>query len=189
MKLTTLFIILLTLLLIRKILNFVDLKIQKYIKHEYLKYGFISRNYLADNLNEHEFENWCEIFLDKMGYKNIYHLSAENKSPVNLACVIDNRTIYILTKLCKPKNAADNDNFESIGRPELQKFIGTMIQNQIQYGIIMTTGNFTKEAIEYVNTLPLKYSIKLIDGIDLIGKFRKMRQNEMTEVLQSEFES
>ena len=49
----------------------------------------------------------------------------------------------------------------TVGRPELQMFVGAM-QN-VQKGVFITTSKFTKQAIEYVDKQQQK-NLKLIDG-------------------------
>lgn len=49
----------------------------------------------------------------------------------------------------------------TVGRPEIQSFVGAM-QN-IQKGVFITTSSFTREAIEYAENQQQK-SLKLIDG-------------------------
>ena len=53
------------------------------------------------------------------------------------------------------------NNNNSIGRPELQRFVGAM-QN-VQKGVFITTSKFTKQAIDYANKQQQK-NLKLIDG-------------------------
>lgn len=49
----------------------------------------------------------------------------------------------------------------TVGRPELQMFVGAM-QN-VQKGVFITTSKFSKQAIEYANMQQQK-NLKLIDG-------------------------
>lgn len=62
--------------------------------------------------------------------------------------------IYIQAKRWKPGN--------SVGRPELQKFVGALAGQGAKKGIFITTSNFTKEAIQYTPRNETK--IVLIDG-------------------------
>src|SRR3989344_318206 len=56
-----------------------------------------------------------------------------------------------------------NDN--SVGRPEVQSFVGALNGKFAKKGIFITTSNFTKDAIEYAQRLDSK--VILIDGIQL----------------------
>ena len=53
----------------------------------------------------------------------------------------------------------------TIGRPEIQKFAGALQGQRAKKGIFITTGNFSKEAIEY--TYKIDSKIVLIDGKQL----------------------
>jgi restriction system protein len=50
----------------------------------------------------------------------------------------------------------------SVGRPEIQKFVGALMGKKARKGIFITTSSFTAEAIGYVGTIDFK--IVLIDG-------------------------
>ncbi|MFH0759853.1 MAG: restriction endonuclease [Bacteroidota bacterium] len=50
----------------------------------------------------------------------------------------------------------------SVGRPELQKFVGALHGKRAKKGVFITTGIFTKEAIDYVMNIEPK--VILIDG-------------------------
>lgn len=54
----------------------------------------------------------------------------------------------------------------SIGRPEIQKFVGALHGKRARKGIFLTTASFTKDACEYANSLEMK--IILIDGVALV---------------------
>jgi len=53
----------------------------------------------------------------------------------------------------------------SVGRPEIQKFVGALHGKRAKKGVFITTGNFTTEAISYVATIDPK--VILIDGREL----------------------
>jgi restriction system protein len=50
----------------------------------------------------------------------------------------------------------------AVGRPELQKFVGALHGKRARKGVFITTGIFTKDAIDYVKSIDPK--IILIDG-------------------------
>jgi restriction system protein len=50
----------------------------------------------------------------------------------------------------------------TVGRPEIQKFVGALHGKRAKKGIFITTSNFSREAIEYANNLDV--TIILIDG-------------------------
>jgi len=65
--------------------------------------------------------------------------------------------IYIQAKRWRPGN--------TVGRPELQKFVGALAGQGAKKGIFITTSNFTKDALEYTPRNETK--IVLIDGEQL----------------------
>ena len=50
----------------------------------------------------------------------------------------------------------------SVGRPEVQKFVGAITGHRANKGVFLTTGTFTREAAEYVKNLDK--TVVLIDG-------------------------
>ncbi len=58
------------------------------------------------------------------------------------------------------------DNTSLSGRPDLQKFHSAIVTDNAKGGIFITTGSFTKDAVEFARTHP----IELIDGVQLIKK-------------------
>jgi len=53
----------------------------------------------------------------------------------------------------------------TVGRPEIQKFVGALQGNRAHKGVFITTSNFTKEAQEYVKNINNK--VVLINGFSL----------------------
>ena len=54
----------------------------------------------------------------------------------------------------------------SVGRPEIQKFVGALHGQRAKKGVFITTGTFTKDAEQYVATIDPK--VVLIDGKRLV---------------------
>lgn len=50
----------------------------------------------------------------------------------------------------------------TVGRPEIQKFVGALTGKRAKKGVFITTGRFTEDAVNYVNSIEPK--IILIDG-------------------------
>lgn len=50
----------------------------------------------------------------------------------------------------------------TVGRPEIQRFVGALHGKRAKKGVFLTTGRFSEEAVEYVNTIDPK--VVLIDG-------------------------
>jgi len=69
--------------------------------------------------------------------------------------------IHIQAKRYKAEN--------SVGRPEIQAFVGALAVAQSNKGVFITTSSFTKSAIEYANSLNGLTTVILIDGQKLAG--------------------
>lgn len=54
----------------------------------------------------------------------------------------------------------------TVGRPDVQKFVGALAGQGAQKGIFITTSQFSKEAVEFAKK-NLTYKIVLIDGVKL----------------------
>ena len=52
----------------------------------------------------------------------------------------------------------------SVGRPEIQKFVGALAGQGAQKGVFITTSNFTNDALEYAKNRVNNIKIVLIDG-------------------------
>ncbi len=50
----------------------------------------------------------------------------------------------------------------TIGRPEIQKFVGALTGQRAKKGLFITTSDFSREALDYVSRIDMK--IALIDG-------------------------
>jgi restriction system protein len=55
----------------------------------------------------------------------------------------------------------------SVGRPEIQKFVGALQGQRAKKGVFITTSSYTSEAIEYASRIDTK--VVLIDGKQLAG--------------------
>lgn len=54
----------------------------------------------------------------------------------------------------------------TVGRPEIHKFVGALQGQRARKGVFITTSNFSKEALGYVQTIDIK--VILIDGDQLV---------------------
>lgn len=74
----------------------------------------------------------------------------------------------------------------SIGRPELQTFVGAMVGHNATHGIFITTSSFTKGALEFVQNVKF-FSIKTMDGKTLVEYMlkHKIGITEKTQTIQT----
>jgi len=94
--------------------------------------------------------------------------------------------IYVQAKRYKTEN--------TIGRPDIQKFVGALAGQGANGGVFITTSNFSTDAIDYANK-NLSARIVLIDGVDFgrlmvrhgIG-VQKQRTYSMVDIDEDYFE-
>ena len=115
-------------------------------------------------MNPYRFEVLVVELLVKMGYGRLqYENRVTRKSGdegidgIVTADKLGCDSIYIQAKRFK-------DN--SVGRPDIQKFVGALAGQGAQKGIFITSSTFTKEAVAFVGR-NLNYKIVLIDGMKL----------------------
>ena len=66
-----------------------------------------------------------------------------------------------LDVICLQAKRWDN----TVGRPEIQKFVGALHGKRAKKSVFLTTSNFSADAMEYVRTIDSK--VVLIDGLML----------------------
>lgn len=156
-------------------------------------------------VSDSDFEMWCANFIKRMGYRKLKITSERRNGKKDIVCSKDNEKVYIICRrncvqgffdeesdsdsayspVKKKKanydlsdiNLDDDSSFGKIGRPFIQEFVGLMHHDNIKKGLILTTGYFSKEAIDYVSTLPEDYKIELIDGDNLMLKHWQLLKN------------
>jgi restriction system protein len=131
-------------------------------------YQFIKRE-LASELLEKIRSNTWQFFEDlvidlmvKMGYggsRNKAGESIKRSNDEGIDGIINEDklgldVIYLQAKMWKEET--------SIGRPEIQKFVGALHGQRAKKGVFITTSSFSKGAIEYVKSIDPK--VILIDG-------------------------
>lgn len=124
-----LIIIIITLITFGKITKTINDNIEKNFKSDYLKYGFLSRYYLANNLTPLEFEDFCKYILKNIGYKNLENFSESFEGGINLCSTSKNTRIYISAKLYGLIKNEDED--------EAKEYVKTLPKD---YSIILLDG-------------------------------------------------
>lgn len=137
---------------------------QEILEKSYQELNDAQANDLLNEILEmdpYKFESLVVDLLIKMGYGKLQFNSKVTKKSndegidgIVTADKLGFDSIYIQAKRYKNN---------SIGRPEIQKFVGALAGQGAQKGIFITTSNFTKEAIEFTEKT-LSYKIVLIDG-------------------------
>lgn len=145
-----------------------DLRFDK----DFIKHGYLSRKHLSD-LSKDNFNDWCVNFLAQIGYKTPMRVTHSSKLERNIFCKSEKLETYVV---CNPLGLKDKptteDDYHTVGRPDVQRLVGEMVHDSVQNGIIITTGDFTEDAREFVKSLPENLKIRLIDGIELSSLYR-----------------
>lgn len=131
-------------------------------------YQFIKRELALELLEKIRSNNW-QFFEDlvvdlmvKMGYggsRNKAGKSIKRNNDEGIDGIINEDklgldVIYLQAKMWKIET--------SIGRPEIQKFVGALHGQRAKKGVFITTSSFSKGAIDYVKAIDPK--VILIDG-------------------------
>lgn len=115
----------------------------------------------------YEFEHLVVNLLEKMGYggqvKNAGLVTkASNDGGID---GIIKEDILGLGRIHIQAKRYGKDN--TVGRDEIQKFVGALAVAQSNKGVFITTSSYTKSAHEYANNLNGSTTLVLIDGLEL----------------------
>lgn len=135
------------------------------------------QNQLSTELLEKIKSNTWQFFEDliielmvKMGYggsKNMARSQIKRTNDEGIDGVINEDKLGLDVIYLQAKRWT-KDN--SIGRPEIQKFVGALHGKRAKKGVFITTGHFAKNAYEYVKQIDPK--VILIDGENLSNLIR-----------------
>ena len=114
-----------------------------------------------DELDGYQFEDLVAKIMIKQGYRNVQVTNRSGDFGKDIIMEDSRENIFIIE--CKHQ--------KNVGRPVIQKLQGAMQHeenmkpNRNVYGIIVTSGSFSKAALNYGKEL--QQNIELIDGINL----------------------
>lgn len=154
--------------LIYKIITLIKIYRNEYEDVERLKSDLLNINDLH-NLSPKEFEYWCANFLEKEGFTDITVTCSGADGGKDIVCKKDDGIYYVECK--RYANSDSTYNFVDTEIP--RKLIGAMRGDNIKNGIIITTSKVTKEAENYINSLPEPYSLTLYDGEAIIKEYKE----------------
>ena len=175
------FILICSILLIKTISNIIA-KFSKFKRDEF-NYSVTVTKDNIDKLTGVEFEGFCKwLFESTNEYSNVEITPALNDFGKDLILTsLDGDKTYVECKrynLSDPTSRNDpdtpNENFQ-IGRVICQKLVGSMVSDNINKGIIITTGTIHPNAIEYIKKLHnnTNFTIELLTTSNII----EMMQN------------
>lgn len=162
--------------------NFIIDYNRKYKNRELTVHDLDNIKHEIEHMEGREFEVFSEWLFKKIGkYKSVTLTPAENDEGRDLILIDENNNkIFVECKRYTDK-ATTTEEF-MIGREIWQKLIGSMIADNIEKGIIVTTGNIHQNAWDYINKLEKNTGIK-IDIIALDEIMRTIERINSSEVL------
>lgn len=161
----------------------------KIIKSQ-IELGLLSiKDFQKDNYEK--FIKIIKIYLDILGFKNISPLNSDNNKLTNFKCISNTDSILVscAQNSLYGKEAKDEDDWETTGRPEIQSFLARMYINDCKKGIFITNSYFSDLAIEFVDNFNNKnqdVEIKLINGYELTKSIRNHKYYILKEELLNE---
>ena len=157
------------------IFEYLNSHLKHLIKYKRINYGILSmQDFYEYGLST--FLDLCKIYLEDLGFYNIEEAYVEYKN-IDYICTKNNKKAYVgcvLEDLYLIQNK-DSEMF-SVGRPDIQKFLGQMVHDKVTKGIIITNACVTKEGIEFVEKLNSEYKILLVDGYTLSNRLREIHE-------------
>ncbi|NCC64119.1 MAG: hypothetical protein EOM15_05650 [Spirochaetia bacterium] len=128
-----------------------------------------------------EFESIVVKLLQKMGYGGEIKDSGMVTQYTNDKGIdgVINEDVLGFGRVCIQAKKYATGNL--VGRDELQKFAGALMQAQSNKGVFITTSDFTKSAYEFVHTLNANIRIILINGRELASYIFEYNLGMQTE--------
>ena len=161
----------------------------KIIKSQ-IELGLLSiKDFQKDNYET--FIKIIKIYLDILGLKNISPLNSDNNKLTDFKCISNTDSILVscAQNSLYGKEAKDEDDWETTGRPEIQSFLARMYINDCKKGIFITNSYFSDLAIEFIDNFNNKnqdVEIKLINGYELTKSIRNHKYYILKEELLNE---
>lgn len=128
-----------------------------------------------DVLSGYEFEKFCAMVFDRLGYGRIENLPSVGDKGRDL--IIHGERKIVVECKHQPKTA--------VGRPVIQKLHSAVVSERADGGWVVTTGGFTRQAREHAEEIQESgIELKLIDrvmlldladqaGIEILGRVDK----------------
>lgn len=161
----------------------------KIIKSQ-IELGLLSiKDFQKDNYET--FIKIIKIYLDILGFKNLSPLNSDDNKLTDFKCISNTDSILVscAQNSLYGKEAKDEDDWETTGRPEIQSFLARMYINDCKKGIFITNSYFSDLAIEFVDNFNNKnqdVEIKLINGYELTKSIRNHKYYILKEELLNE---
>lgn len=164
-----------------KIFNYKDEKIQFYID---------MRKERIESMSGYEFEGFCKWLFQGTGeYSNVELTSDFNDEGNDLILTSNSgEKVYVQCKRYSSLSEEELENMKHenllIGRSLCQKFVGSMISENITTGIIVTTGSVNKHALDYIEKINSNttMNIDILTMNDIVTLIENNKENELYSV-------
>lgn len=114
---------------------------------------------LVHRLTPREFEIWCSEYLSKLGFTNVTLLPLGPNGGKDIICEKDSEKYYVECKRYSLNN--------SISPLQIENLLGAMISDNINNGIIITTGTISDDVRSILSKINKPYNIKIISSTEL----------------------
>ena len=150
------------------------ISIKEQITEDKIDKGIISIKDLQKN-NYDRFLKYIKLYLSTHNYENIIIFKDNSPELTNLKGVLNNENIYISciqNDILTDDNKEDNLNLTI--KSDIQMFLGRMVRNDCNKGILINNSSFSEDAKEFARSFNISSNkeIKLIDGYELTKSIR-----------------
>lgn len=157
------------------ILKYANRRLRDLNEEKKFQYGILSMQDLYE-YGLSKFLSLCKIYLDDLGFYNIEEAYVDFNN-VDYICTENSKKVYVgcvLEDLSKAHNK--DEEIYSVGRPDVQRFLGQMVHDEVTRGVIITNGSISRESIEFVKELDKERKILLVDGYVLTKRLRELNE-------------
>jgi len=151
----------------------------KYIKnHNHFKnidYTYPQIQKLVNSMTGRQFEIFCCELFKSLGFKAKTTVATCDGGK-DIILFDNNKKIYVE---CKRWSGS-----WQIGRPEIQKLVGSAVGDKAHGMIFITTGKYNSNAIEYAKKIE---NIQLLDMIDIMSMINKIDVKDIPHIMERSF--
>lgn len=116
-------------------------------------------------LTSKEFQIWCGEYLAYLGYGNIIFSNTSQSSSNyddSIICTLDNISYLVQCENLSKDNIITDKYIENI--------FGILISKSLYNGILITTSSVSSETLNFAESLPTPYNIKIITLNNIIAE-------------------
>lgn len=172
--------------------KFIDeniIAIKEQISEKNFEKGILSIKDLRKD-NYDRFLKAIKFYLSTHNYENIIIFKDNSPELTNLKSILVNDSIYISCIQNDILSDSNNENvFPLTTRHDLESFLGRMIANSCNKGLLINNTSFSDDAYDFVKTLneSSNYEIKLVDGYELTKSVRVYKNCNIELEVSNEF--